>query len=224
MYSRLSGLVAAVLLLAICAGAPARAASETSGEALAAEYALLRAEQAAAADSQPYFVIDLDRLEFQIRMAGTIVWQAEMTVVGDDSTAVATFASQFTEQGREPRRTITDCHVFEAAERLSDSLLAIVGSSLHVSPDSLQRLLPQRLRVDWPDGLALTILTDAAGTPRSRIGNLLASLSHLVEQPFHGADLTVHMSPEAALTIFRLGRTGMTTLVIEPRTIGPNLP
>jgi hypothetical protein len=211
-------------LLIFLACSPVLADKPEPGETLTSEYALLRAEQSAAADSQPYFVIDLARLQFQIRMAAVIVWQADITLVDSDSAAADQFAILFTENGRQPARTVRDCHLFEAAEQLSDSLLAIVGSTLRVSPDSLQRLLPQRFELDWPDGLTLTVLTDAAGTPPSRISNLMVSLAHLVEQPFHGADLTVHMNQESALTLFRLSRKGMTTLVIGPTTIDRTAP
>jgi hypothetical protein len=180
------------------------------------EYRSIQTELALAQSEQPYLIIDLKRNELQLRLKGAVVWNHLLNFVQTDSNRVREFARRFKGDDDILVRPLSAKFLFASREKTPDSILAIVGDVVKADPQLLQREVPAKFRLMWGCCLTLDVRTDVEGRSRSPIGVLLTKFRHALTVPFGQTTITIQMSGENALTLFRATRTGMPTLLYLP--------
>ena len=113
-------------------------------------------------------------------------------------------------------RPLTAKFLFAAREKTPDSILAIVGDVVKADPQLLQRELPAKFRLMWGCCLTLEVRTDIEGKSRSPLKVALAKFRHTLTLPFGQTMISVQMSGEDALTLYRVARPGLPTLLYLP--------
>jgi hypothetical protein len=177
------------------------------------EYRQIQAELNLAKTEKPYLVVDLRKKLVLVKLKGAVVWSYPMDFAAADSAEARQFTRLFRGDDFKVVRTLFDKHMFEAAEKTPDSILAIVGRAVRVDPDLLQRNLPERFQLEWEDGLFLEIRTDISGEPISKFRNTLVLLRKAVQRPFGEAVIVLKMDAEAAMTLYRATPLGMPTML-----------
>ncbi len=177
------------------------------------EYRLLSSELALARTKEPYLVLDFDARMLQLRLGGVPVWEHPLDYAEADSESMAEFSRRF--QGSEGQlvRPVLDKYLFRAGEKTPDSILAIVGRAVNVDQGLLQREIPGRFQIQWPDRLVLEIRTTAEGEPISPVQNALIEFRQLLLRPMGESVLILQMNAEHALTLYRAAHAGMPTLI-----------
>ena len=227
MFGRPRNILLLVPLLAIvffsCRGHEGAGSSKENSESknwnwksAETEYELLQAEIRLAKTGKPYLVIDPLNKELCIRLKGTTVWGLPMNISSADDGDLNNFVESFMEPKHQYIRAVSDKHLFAASKANSDSVLEIVGKAVNIDPSLMQRIVPQRFQILWGRGLVLDIRTDVAGIPTSFFNNTMADLRRTLQRPFGEAQLVVKMTPEEALTLYRISEPGLPTLVIPP--------
>ena len=177
------------------------------------EYRLIQAETRLAKTEKPYLVLDMKNREIVIKLKGALVWSYPMEVDDANSEQIDDFVHRF--RGNQMRliRPLTETHLFAASDKTPDSILAIVGEAVNVDPNLLQREVPQRFMISWSPSLSLEIRTDVAGKPTSRFKNTFVEFRQALSLPFGVARIVIKMNPEDALTLYRVSRPGLPTLI-----------
>lgn len=180
------------------------------------EYRLIQTELKLAKTGKTYLVLDFKRGKLELRLKGTIVWAYPMNLADTDASDIAGFQKRFRGESGRLIRPITGKHLFAAKGQTSDSVLGIVGKAMRVDPAKLQRELPQRFQLRWEDDLILEVETDVVGTPVSKFDNAIIAIGQVLYRPFGESILTVHISPQEALTLYRVAEAGMPTFLYLP--------
>jgi hypothetical protein len=177
------------------------------------EYTFLRSELSLARTGKPYLVLDLKERRLELRLDGAIVWDYPMDFSTSDSASVRAFVRRF--QGAESRlaRPLIGKYLFDAADKTSDSVLAIVGRAVNVDPALLQRELPGRFQLHWDDYMILEIRSPVSGQPVSRFKNTIVEMRQLLLRPLGEISIVLQMEPDAALSLYRTAQPGMPTLI-----------
>lgn len=225
-------LLALALVLAASAVAAADGKAPTGGEkpkasrpsrqkqaepwdpaAAAREYRWLQFELALAGTGNTYMVLDFDRRQVQLKVRGTVVWNAVMEVAPGDSGAIRAFARRFRGDRDYLLRMLESRHLFAAKDKTPDSILAIVGEVVKADPQLLQRDIPERFQLTWGWDLVLDVRTDVSGVPESRWLNTRVSFLETLRRPFGEARLSIRLASDDALTLYRAASPGLPTLL-----------
>jgi hypothetical protein len=177
------------------------------------EYELIQAELKLAKTEKPYMVVNINKKELLLKLKGTVVWGYPMDIADVDSQNATDFVRRFLGDDKRYVRPLTEKYLFAASEKTPDSILAIVGEAVNVDPELLQRIIPQRFELLWDRGLILDIRTDVAGKPTSKFKNTFVELRRALQKPFGEAYVSLKMSPNEALTLYRASQPGLPTLI-----------
>jgi hypothetical protein len=178
------------------------------------EYERMATELKLAESDDPYLVLDFDRRILLIKLKGAVVWSQALAMSGTDSMEVSESLSHLREKEPIDLQPIVGKHLFAFQPRIPDSLLTIVSSALDVKSDLLQRELPSRFQLIWDNGLILEFQTEIKGRPKAPLKNIVRHL-HCAFQRLWGQRLFVVKMPATdALTLYRVVRPCMPTLII----------
>lgn len=181
------------------------------------EYRQLQTEIYLAESNNLYFVIDLRRNLLAFKLRGSTVWSEPISQVDPDSSAFAHFARVFETKDRQLMRHIVGKFLFEANKKTPDSILAIVGEAMNLNPALLQREVPAHFQLTWGDGLSLDVRTDIVPAFKMEpLKKTIEQLKQVLDKPFGEANLTVKMTPEAAITLYRAAIIGLPTMIYPP--------
>ena len=195
--------------------AKAKAAEPWDAVRGAAEYRRSQLELALAKTSNPYMVVDLDRLEVMIKLKGASVWNARMQIALEDSAQIGAFAKRFKGSEDELVRMVASRYLFAGKEKTPDSILAIVGEVVKADPQLLQRDIPERFELAWSWDVILDVRTDIDGEPRSKFKNFQMSLLDAMRRPFGAKRLRIKLGSDDALTLYRAASPGLPTLLVS---------
>lgn len=184
---------------------------------LADEYAETQVELRLAQSEKTYLDINFAEQELWLKLKGAVVWSCPITPVESDAGALREFINKFRGDERRLVRPVLEKHLFSAREKTPDSVLKIVGDVVRVNPELLQREIPARFQLLWEDGLILEIRTDAQGKPKTSFKNTMVQLSQKLQRPFGEVTLTISMTPEQAMTLYRVANPGFPTMLHPPK-------
>jgi hypothetical protein len=180
------------------------------------EYRDIQTELALAQSEQTYLVIDLKRNKLQLKLKGAVVWNHPINPVPTDSQDIKEFSQRFKGDDDILVRPLSAKFLFAAKKKTPDSILAIVGDVVKANPQLLQRDLPAKFRLMWGCCLTLDVHTDIEGKSRSPLGVALTKFRHALTLPFGQTTITIQMSGEDALTLYRAAQPGMPTFIHLP--------
>jgi len=177
------------------------------------DYRRIQVELRLARADTPYLAIAPTRSRIEIKLKGALVW--ECPIVGDSSEQMKQrrFFERFAGKEELACRPLAGRHVYAYAEQLPDSILATIAEASGFSPDLIQREIPERMFLLWGDGLLMELITDIEGSKGSRMGNALFDVQRAITEVGRPSHPTYRTTPEAALTLARMARVGMFTLV-----------
>ncbi len=180
------------------------------------DYAMTQVELRLAQTGAPYLDINFAEKELWLKLKGAVVWSCPISLVDVNSDALQAFVKKF--QGGERRyvRPVVEKHLFSSREKTPDSVLKIVGEVVKVDPGLLQREIPARFQLVWEDGLILEIRTDIKGNQKTSFRNTLINLSQTLQKPFGEVTLIISMTPEEAMTLYRISNPGFPTMIHPP--------
>jgi hypothetical protein len=193
------------------------AADGGTGSSLAAEYAMTQVELKLAQAEKPYLDINFAEKELWLKMKGAVIWSCPITLSASDSVAMQAFARKFHSDKNRYVRPIVEKHLFSSKEKTPDSVLKIVGEVVKVDPGRLQREIPSRFQLVWEDGLILEVHTDIQGVARTSFRNTLINLSQTLQKPFGEVTLVLSMTPEEAITLYRVTGPGFPAMLHPPQ-------
>jgi hypothetical protein len=211
-----SGIVLPILLVS-CGSDDNSTTTSKSALPAAADYAITQTELALARAEKPYLEIDLAEAKLLLKMKGALVWSCPFTLVDGDKGDMKSFAGKFQSDNRRLVRPMVEKYLFTAKDKTPDSVLQIVGKVVNVDPERLQREIPGRFQLLWGDGLVLEIRSDIQGSPAGNFKTTMVDLSQKIQRPFGEDRLIVQVTPEDAMTLYRVTQPGFPTLVIPPR-------
>lgn len=180
------------------------------------EYRSLMAQLDLAKSGRTYLVIDFKQSQLKLMLKGATVWDFRLVFNGVDSTEIADFVGRFNEGRGRLVRPVAGRYLFEAADRIPDSVLAVVGEAVKVDPELLQRYLPERFQLFWGDDAIIEVRTEIEGKPLFSIKNAVEELRRTLRSPLGEALIVIRMEPEDALTLYRAADKGMLTMVFPP--------
>jgi hypothetical protein len=103
--------------------------------------------------------------------------------------------------------------VYAYSEQIPDSILATIAEATGFSPALIQRDIPARMFISWGEGLLVEIRTDIEGTRKPRFDNVLFDVRRAVSEVGQPGHPVFRTTPESAMTLARLARVGMFTLL-----------
>jgi hypothetical protein len=177
------------------------------------QYRLIQTELLLAKSSQPYLVIDLDKDQLQIKLKGAVVWSQPIHLLETDSEEVRDFARRFEGEKKELVRPLSDKFLFTARNKTPDSVLTIISDAVKAKPELMQRDVPERFQLFWDSNLILEVRTEISGKPKEKLKGTMVEVRHAIERPFGESHITLKMSPEAALTLYRAAHPGLPTFL-----------
>jgi hypothetical protein len=181
------------------------------------EYRQLQTEIHLAESKNLYFVIDFRRNLLAFKLKGSTVWSEPISLVEPDSSAFERFARAFETKDHQLMRHIVGKFLFEANKKTPDSILAIVGEAMNLNPALLQREVPAHFQLTWSDGLSLDVRTDIVPVYKMEpLKKTIEQIKQVLDKPFGEANLTVKMTPDAALTLYRAAVIGLPTMIYPP--------
>jgi hypothetical protein len=181
------------------------------------EYRQLQTEIHLAETKALYFVIDLRRNLLAFKLQGTTVWSEPIVQVETDSSAFKDFAGKFQTKDHQLMRHIVGKFLFTANKKTPDSILAIVGEAMNLKPELLQREVPGHFQLTWGDGLSLDVRTDIVTVYKMEpFKKAMEQVKQVLDKPFGETNLTVKMTPDAALTFYRAAVIGLPTMIYQP--------
>lgn len=183
----------------------------------ATDYAITQTELALARTEKPYFEIDLADTDLALKMKGTLVWSCPFKLVDGDKGDLKSFAEKFQSDKKRLVRPVVEKYLFTAKDKTPDSVLKIVGQVVNVAPEKLQREIPGRFQLLWSDGLVLEIRSDIQGDAKGDFKTSMVDLSQKIQRPFGEDRLVVLVSPEDAMTLYRVAEPGFPTLIVPPK-------
>ncbi len=176
-------------------------------------YQIIRAELKLAATEKAYLVINLKKMELELRLKAVPVWSYPLKSENNDTSSIRDFGESFFDDGNGVVRTLEDKHLFAGKKQTPDSILKIVSEASKVSPELLQRIVPARFQLTWEGGFVLDCVTDVSAQPESSLKNTLVELGQMLKIPFGLKRLEVKIAPDAAITLFRASEPGLPTLI-----------
>jgi hypothetical protein len=185
-------------------------------------YQTAAAELQLSKTSDPYFVLDIPRRSFEIRVKGALVHTVPLEFVEVDSSELQRFALNFVAGGRSLVRPLLRNYLFGAQDQTPDSILTIVSNVVNVSPELLQREIPSRFRMYWDEKLIFDVVSEVESTPKagdlqeklqSKLENTMMEARYVMRRPFGARQIVIKAKPEDALTIYRLATPGRATLM-----------
>jgi hypothetical protein len=181
------------------------------------EYRQLQTEIHLAETKALYFVIDLRRNLLAFKLQGTTVWSEPIVQVETDSSVFEDFADKFETKDHQLMRHIVGKFLFTANKKTPDSILVIVGQAMNLKPELLQREVPGRFQLTWGDGLSLDVRTDIVTVYKMEpFKKAMEQVKQVLDKPFGETSLTVKMTPDAALTLYRAAIIGLPTMIYPP--------
>jgi hypothetical protein len=180
------------------------------------QYRLIQTELLLAKSSEPYLVIDLEESRLQLRLKGVVVWSSPIQFMETDSQEVRDFVRRFEGEKKDQVRPLSDKFLFTAQNKTPDSVLAIVSQAVKAKPELMQRDIPERFQLFWESGLILEVWTEIEGKTKTKLKGTLVEVRHAIQRPFGEAHITLKMTPEAALTLYRAAYPGLPTLLCPP--------
>lgn len=180
------------------------------------EYRLIQSELLLAQSDQPYLVINLNRNELEIGLKGVVVWNQPIQPVQTGTQDVKDFARNFEGEEKKLVRPLMDKFLFTAQNKTPDSILTIISDAVKAKPELMQRDVPERFQLRWSTNLILEVRTVIIGKPKEKLKSTMLEIRHAIQRPFGEAHIIIKMSPEAALTLYRLSQPGLTTLIYPP--------
>ena len=180
------------------------------------EYRVILTELVLIKTEKPYLALDFNKKKVMLKLKGAVLWSYPMNFAVADSSEINEFWYRFIGDKNHLVRTLQKKYLFEGTKQTPDSVLAIVSRALKVDPSLLQRVLPERFQLRWPDGLFLEIQTDVSGEPISKVSNAIVGIGKAVRLPFGEATITIKMDAVDALTLYRATAPGMPTLIYPP--------
>lgn len=208
-------LAAASALLSLSCGSDGDNAS--TSKPAATDYAITQTELALARTEKPYLEIDLADTELTLKMKGTLVWSCPFKLVDGDNGDLKSFSSKFQSDKKRLVRPVVEKYLFTAKEKTPDSVLKIIGQVVKVDPEKLQRDIPGRFQLLWGDGLVLEIRSDVQGDSKGNFKTTMVDLSQKIQRPFGEDRLVIQITPEDAMTLYRVAEPGFPTLVVPPK-------
>jgi len=204
-------IIAGRALFAGLSGDEASSQSDISDEGR--QLSLLRTEVETASGENTYMVLDFVEGQMLIKQHGVTVWNAPLRTSAEDSLALQDFAAKLTYDFTTPVRHIHRTHLFRSSPVVSDTVLAIVGDALKMTPDKLKRYIPERLSVCWGEGLCLDIRTDTPGEPNSVPENIEESIREHLGDWLGGAIVPIRLTGNQAMALYGACKPGMITLI-----------
>jgi hypothetical protein len=180
------------------------------------EYRLIQAELLLAQSDHPYLLINLNRNELEIKLKGVVVWNQPVQLVQTTAQDVNDFVRDFEGEGQDLVRPLMDKFLFTAQNKTPDSVLTIISDAVRAKPELMQRDVPERFQLRWNTDLILEVRTEIIGTPKEKLKSTMLEIRHAIQRPFGEAHIIIKMSPEAALTLYRLAQPGLSTLIYPP--------
>jgi hypothetical protein len=180
------------------------------------EYRMIQAELLLVKSAQTYLVINLNRNELELKLKGVVVWNQPLQLVQTTAPEVNDFARNFEGEGKDLVRPLMDKFLFTAQNKTPDSVLTIISDAVKAKPELMQRDVPERFQLRWSTNLILEIRTEIIGTPKEKLKSTMLEIRHAIQRPFGEAHIIIKMSPEAALTLYRLAQPGLSTLIDPP--------
>jgi hypothetical protein len=177
------------------------------------EYRLIQAELLLVKSDQPYLVINLDRNELELKLKGVVVWNQPIQLIQTATQDVNDFARNFEGEEKDLVRPLMDKFLFTAKNKTPDSVLTIISDAVRAKPELMQRDVPERFQLRWNTNLILEVRTEIIGTPKEKLKSTMLEIRHAIQRPFGEAHIIIKMSPEAALTLYRLAQPGLSTLI-----------
>jgi len=181
------------------------------------EYRQLQTEIYLAQSEKLYFVIDFRRNVLAFKLKGATVWSEPISLVEPDSSVFKRFAETFETKDHQLMRHIVGKFLFEANKKTPDSILAIVGEAMNLNPALLQREVPAHFQLTWADGLSLDVRTDIVPAYKMEpFKKTIEQIKQALDKPFGEVNLTIKMTPEAAVTLYRAAVIGLPTMIYPP--------
>lgn len=177
------------------------------------QYRVLRAELKLAQSSQAYLVLDFQRNQLEIKLQGTTVWNYPMTIEKTEASELHEFSERFMGSGRNIVRPLLFKYLFASSDRTPDSILAIIGGATMLSPELLQRTVPERFQLKWSEDIILDVRTDIAGKPESKWKNTIVEIRQAIAGRLGDAYVRVKMPKDNAITLYRAAVIGLPTLI-----------
>jgi len=181
-------------------------------------YQTASAELKLAKSGQPYLVFDIPRRALEVRLKGTVVFRTPLEVVEAPAASLDRFIEKFISGEGLLARPIAGKYLFEAQQQTPDSILKIVSEVINVKPELMQREIPSRFRVFWDDKLVLDVLSDvevkASAKPlEEKLQNTMMEARYVLRRPFGATLLALRVTGEEAMTLYRVAKPGLPTLV-----------
>jgi hypothetical protein len=180
------------------------------------EYRLIQAELLLVKSAQTYLVVNLNRNELELKLKGVVVWNQPVLLVQTSPQDVKDFVRDFEGEEKDLVRPLMDKFLFTARNKTPDSVLTIISDAVKAKPELMQRDVPERFQLRWNTDLILEVRTEIIGTPKEKLKSTMLEIRHAIQRPFGEAHIIVKMSPEAALTLYRLAQPGLATLIYPP--------
>ncbi len=179
------------------------------------QFVQVQTELNLATAEKPYLVFNFKRNRLDLKLRGTVVWDAALDYADGDTTLLEEFIEKFTDKKDWPVRAVERVHLFEATRKMPDSLIAIVAEATNTRPDNLQRMLPERFRISWYGGLALEVVSDIEGAPVSILGNSFEEMRKVISQPLGGKTVVIKLGARQAITLYGACKPGLLTMVVK---------
>lgn len=181
------------------------------------DYDLLQSELHLAKSGKLYLVFDFRKRELQLKIKAAVVWNYHLDSSAVSDEQMQEFAEKFIGDDREYIRPISGKHLFAADKKMPDSVLAIVGKAVNISPELLQRELPERFQLRWGGGTLLEVQTNVEGKAKAPLKNVLVQVGQVLAKPFGEYGLNITAPAEQALTLYRATSVGLPTMVYPAR-------
>lgn len=180
------------------------------------EYRLIQAELLLTKSDKPYLVVNLNRNELEIKLKGVVIWNQPIQLVQTSSQDVEDFARNFEGEEKDLVRPLVDKFLYTALNKTPDSILVIISDAVKAKPELMQRDVPERFQLLWSTNLILEIRTEIVGKPKEKLKSTMLEIRHVIQRPFGEAQIIIKMTPEAALTLYRVAQPGLATLIYPP--------
>jgi len=198
--------VAVVMALSAVVGGACPALAEGKPKATAPQAAIEYegrykiAETELAAHDGTYLLLDLRKKRLRLKMRGVTVRDFRLTVISD-STETASFVERV-RSGDRIAKQMARVLLFEAGNRLNDTVLGIVSEATKAPPDLIQRYIPERMTATFDGGLVLTAQTDVDGSSVSIFANLLENVRLFFDRLLGAKSLTIQVSADDAVALY----------------------
>jgi len=158
------------------------------------------AENRLADSEQLYMVCDLARSRLRLKLKGVVVRDYTYTLESD-SDQVISFRRR-AEDADSAAHRLTRLHLYEAANKLNDTVLGIVSEATKASSELLQRYRPERLAVTFEGRLGLEVLSEVEGKPVSLGSNWAESAKEFAERVLGSKMLEIRLNPDDAVSFY----------------------